>query len=113
MVMPAHQNRFYLSPIDESEKEMTSPFLGDRSAGPRWYEIRLQGHLHPRWAAWFDGLALTDEADGTTALRGQVIDQAALHGLLHRVRDTGLPLISVMQLDRGQRPTTTGAPVDP
>jgi hypothetical protein len=63
-----------------------------------WYEIRLKGHLDARWAAWFDGLALTREDDGTTCIRGPVIDQAALHGLLQRVRDLGLPLLTVMQV---------------
>ena len=67
--------------------------------GAGWYEIRLKGHLDSRWAAWFDGLSLTTAADGTTALRGPVADQAALHGVLQRVRDTGLPLISVTPLD--------------
>jgi hypothetical protein len=59
------------------------------------YEIRLKGHLEPRWADWFDGLTLTQESDGTTVLRGSVVDQAALHGLLGKVRDLGLPLIAV------------------
>ncbi len=59
------------------------------------YEIRLQGHLEARWAAWFDGLSLTREGDGTTLICGQVVDQAALHGLLQKVRDVGLPLVSV------------------
>ena len=63
------------------------------------YEIRVKGHLASRWAAWFDGMSLTNESDGTTSIRGRVIDQAALHGLLQRLRDTGLPLISVTQLD--------------
>jgi hypothetical protein len=63
------------------------------------YEIRVRGHLEFRWASWFDGMTLTKESDGTTSIRGPVIDQAALHGLLHRLRDTGLPLISVRQLD--------------
>jgi len=62
------------------------------------YEIRLQGHLGPRWAAWFDGLSLTNEDDGTTILRGAVVDQAALHGLLHKLRDLGLPLMSLVQV---------------
>jgi hypothetical protein len=60
-----------------------------------WYEIRLQGRLGPRWSAWFDGLAVTAGPDGTTVLRGPVADQSALHGLLQRLRDLGLPLISV------------------
>jgi hypothetical protein len=59
------------------------------------YEIRLKGHLNARWADWFDGLALTQESDGTTMLSGSVVDQAALHGLLGKVRDLGLPLIAV------------------
>jgi hypothetical protein len=57
--------------------------------------LRLKGHLAGRWAAWFDGLSLRLESDGTTVLHGPVADQAALHGLLQKVRDTGLPLISV------------------
>ena len=63
------------------------------------YEIRLQGRLEARWAAWFGELSLTTENDGTTVLRGQVADQAALHGLLQKVRDLGLPLISVIHVD--------------
>jgi hypothetical protein len=57
----------------------------------------VQGQLEPRWAAWFDGFALTPEPDGITLISGTVIDQAALHGLLHSLRDLGLPLISVTQ----------------
>jgi hypothetical protein len=63
------------------------------------YEIRLKGHLDSRWAAWFDGLSLTNESDGTTVISGLVADQAALHGLLQKVRDVGLPLVSVTQVD--------------
>ena len=59
------------------------------------YEIRLKGHLEPRWADWFDGLTMTQDSDGSTVLRGSVVDQAALHGLLGKVRDLGLPLIAV------------------
>ncbi len=69
---------------------------------PGWYEIRLKGHLDARWAAWFDGLDLTREADGTTCIRGPVVDQAALHGLLQRVRDLGLPLLAVRRVDPEQ-----------
>ena len=61
------------------------------------YEIRLKGHLNARWADWFDGLSLTQESDGTTVLSGSVVDQAALHGLLGKVRDLGLPLIAVQR----------------
>lgn len=63
------------------------------------YEIRVQGHLAARWSELFDGHSLTAERDGVTRITGPVLDQAALHGLLRRVRDTGLPLLSVTQLD--------------
>ncbi len=61
------------------------------------YEIRVKGHLDARWSAWFDGLSLTMESDGTTVIAGRVVDQAALHGLLQRLRDVGMPLISITQ----------------
>ena len=70
------------------------------------YEIRLKGHLDSRWAAWFDGLNLCTDSDGTTVIHGLVADQSALHGLLQKVRDIGLPLISVTRVDPDQ-PTTT------
>jgi len=63
------------------------------------YEIRIEGHLGTRWAAWFDGLSVTNEDDGTTVLRGSVVDQAALHGLLQRLRDIGIPLISLTPIE--------------
>ena len=63
------------------------------------YEIRLGGHLAPRWVAWFDGMTLTRADDSTTVLTGPVVDQAALHGLLRKVRDLGLPLLAVTQID--------------
>ena len=66
------------------------------------YEIRLEGRLDDRWTTWFDGLALTHDSDGTTTLRGDVVDQAALHGLLQRIRDLGVPLVSVTHLDPQQ-----------
>ncbi len=77
---------------------MSASPSGGRHRPPPRYEIRLHGHLEPRWAAWFDGLTLTNDSDGTTALRGAVVDQAALHGVLQKVRDTGLPLFSVTEL---------------
>ena len=63
------------------------------------YEIRLRGHLDPRWAAQFAGLSLTQESEGSTLIAGPVVDQAALHGLLRRVRDLGLPLVSVLKVE--------------
>lgn len=59
------------------------------------YEIRVKGHLSSQWAEWFGGLTITLEDNGDTLLAGPVVDQAALHGLLRRVRDSGLPLVSV------------------
>jgi hypothetical protein len=63
-----------------------------------WYEIRLQGRLEPRWSARFENMTLTT-GDGFTLLTGPVVDQAALHGLLHQLRDMGLPLVSVLQVE--------------
>ena len=81
--------------------------MSEISTGPHYnpgqYEIRLKGHLDSRWAAWFDGLSLTNSSDGTTIICGPVVDQAALHGLLQKVRDLGLPLVSVTQVQSGQR----------
>jgi hypothetical protein len=66
---------------------------------PAQYELRIQDHLDTRWAAWFDGLSIDHEPDGTSVIRGAVVDQAALHGLLAKVRDLGLRLIAVRRLD--------------
>jgi hypothetical protein len=66
---------------------------------PAQYEIRLQGYLDARWADQFENLSFTHASDGTTILAGLVVDQAALYGLLRKVRDLGLPLLSVMQVD--------------
>lgn len=69
---------------------------------PVLYEIRVRGHLDDRWADWFEGLTITREDNGDTVLTGPVIDQAELHGLLRKVRDLGMPLISVTRIDSGQ-----------
>ena len=68
---------------------------------PGLYEIRIKGHLANRWAAWFGGLTITLKEDGSTLLTGPVVDQAALHGLLKKVRDLGMPLISVIRVELG------------
>ncbi len=70
---------------------------GTTGTGSLQYDIRVKGHLDARWAAWFDGLTLTNESDGTTVIRGPVVDQAALHGVLQKLRDLGMPLVSVTQ----------------
>ena len=77
----------------------------DRSHEPSRYEIRVRGRLDARWAAWFDGLSLTYESDGITVIQGPIVDQAALHGLLRKVRDLGLPLIAVTQVDPTSSPS--------
>jgi hypothetical protein len=64
------------------------------------YQFRLKGHLGPEWAGWFGGLAITQEPNGETLVTGRVADQAALHGLLRKVRDLGMTLISVMVVER-------------
>ncbi|HWQ15620.1 MAG TPA: hypothetical protein VNL77_22660 [Roseiflexaceae bacterium] len=73
--------------------ETHEPTIAQDGAGR--YEIRIRGHLDARWANWFDGLTVAHEHDGTTVLAGPVVDQAALYGVLRKVRDLGLPLISV------------------
>ena len=69
---------------------------------PMVYQIRITGHLGREWTEWFDGLGITLEANGDTLLTGPVVDQAALHGLLKKVRDLGMPLVSVNSVRPGQ-----------
>jgi hypothetical protein len=70
----------------------------EKNRQPPCYEIRLKGHLDARWTDWFEDLTITLEEDGNSLLTGLVVDQAALHGLLKKVRDLGMPLISVVQV---------------
>ena len=72
---------------------------------PVVYQIRLKGHLDSQWTDWFEGLTITLEEDGDTLLTGPVIDQAALHGLLKKVRDLGMPLVSVNFVNLGRTKT--------
>ena len=69
---------------------------------PMVYQIRIKSHLGRQWTDWFEGLAITLEDNGETLLTGQVVDQAALHGLLKKVRDVGMPLLSVSPMKPGQ-----------
>ena len=82
---------------------MTETDPGPSSDSGR-YEIRIGGRLAPRWATWFDGMTLTTAGDGTTVLAGSLADQAALHGVLGRIRDLGLPLVSVTRLEVDRPP---------
>ncbi len=72
------------------------------TSNTQYYEIRLKGHLDDGWAEWFEGLTITLEDNGDTLLTGPLVDQAALHGLLKKVRDLGMPLVSVCPLEPGQ-----------
>jgi hypothetical protein len=84
---------------DTSDRSEAVTGTNHRWEGEEVYEIRVKGHLDGRWAAWFDGLHLTRDDGGTTFIRGRVADQAALHGLLSKMRDLGLPLLSVVRVD--------------
>lgn len=73
----------------ESNRDQSEPFV---------YQIRIEGHLRSGWTDWFEGLTLTFEENGNTLITGPVVDQAALHGLLRKVRDLGIPLLSVIRI---------------
>ena len=70
---------------------------------PRYYEIQIKGHLDDRWSDWFGGMTITLEENGNTLVTGPLVDQAALHGLLKKVRDLGMPLISVNPVQPGRQ----------
>ena len=72
---------------------------------PTIYQIRIKGHLGRHWTDWFEGLTITLEDNGETLLTGLVVDQAALHGVLKKVRDLGMPLLSVVGVKPGQAET--------
>ena len=78
---------------------------------PMIYQIRLKGHLGRQWTAWFEGLTITLEDNGETRLTGPVVDQAALHGLLRKVRDLGLPLLAVTHVKPGQADASEVSPI--
>ena len=109
--MCAHQVRSYGSSVTTDDHTLDNPSgasAADHGGIPQ-YEIRVKGLLGSRWTAWFDGLAITNEGDGTTVIRGPVVDQAALHGLLQKLRDIGIPLVSLTELP----PDATNAPSAP
>jgi hypothetical protein len=85
---------------------MSRPTGDDPTQGPfDLYEIRVRGVLDGRWSAWFDGLEVSSDQAGQTRISGPVADQAALHGLLAKVRDLGLPLLSVRRIDPDEEPS--------
>ena len=81
----------------------TAPEDHEDQYEPGLYEIRIKGHLDNRWADWFDGLTIIREDNGETRLIGPVTDQAALHGILKKIRDLGMPLLSVNVVDPNSR----------
>ena len=102
-----HLARYVLGPglgecTGEREQHRTTGKRNNHRPGahaPVQYELRIEGHLDEHWSAWFGGLVLTREGDGTTTLSGAVTDQAELHGLLSKVRDLGTTLISVKLIE--------------
>ena len=98
--MRAHHVRPYVRLVstDDHTNEATNRRPGAEVSAAQRYEIRVKGHLGSRWACWFDGMNLTDEDDGTTVIRGPVVDQAALHGQLQTLRDLGITLLSLIPL---------------
>jgi hypothetical protein len=80
----------------------TTPTSTEGYQEPGHYEIRIKGHLDNRWAEWFEGFTITLENNGETRLSGTVVDQSALHGLLRKVRDLGMPLVSVNRVEPGR-----------
>jgi hypothetical protein len=94
--MTAHQVRSYGPNVTADDRSNSTPPATHTST--LQYEVRVKGHLGPRWSAWFDGMTITAEVDGTTVITGPVVDQAALHGLLQKLRDVAVPLVSLQQL---------------
>ena len=108
LAMCTHPVRPY-GPFVTTDDRTPDPHRGAPTADhgtTQHYEIRVRGHLGSRWATWFDGLELSHEDDGTTVISGPVTDQAALHGLIQKLRDVGLPLISLVPVPTHPRGTS-------
>jgi hypothetical protein len=91
--MTGHKRYKVMSNDLESKQTLSQPVI---------YQIRLKGHLGSQWTDWFEGLTITLEEDGDTLLTGPVVDQAALHGLLKKVRDLGMPLVSINRVQSNE-----------
>lgn len=72
---------------------------------PEFYEIRVKGHIGDSWASWFEGMTIRHEESGETVLNGPLVDEAALHGVLMKIRDLGLPLVEVKRIETGVKPS--------
>jgi hypothetical protein len=110
--MTAHQVRSYgpaVSTNDPASQPASPAGTAAQHPAPE-YEIRCAGRLAPRWTSWFDGLTVTTGEDGTTVLRGPVVDQAALHGLLQKLRDVGIPLLSLTPIPPTAQPDQQPTP---
>jgi hypothetical protein len=105
VVIRAHHIERHLRVSRTKEAISMSDIPTAPNSGAGHYEIRVRGHLARRWAAWFDGMTLTQHDDGTTVIHGTVVDQAALHGLLSRLNDLGVPLVSVTPTPHTDPPT--------
>jgi hypothetical protein len=88
--------------MNNDGKDARHEMFDKQNSNAKVYEIRLKGHLGSQWTEWFEGLIITLEDNGDTLLIGPVVDQAALHGLLKKVRDLGLPLVSISSVEPGQ-----------
>ena len=89
--MTGHKGRMVMTDTLDQKTDPSQPMV---------YQIRIKGHLGSQWTDWFGGLTVTLEDNGETLLTGPVVDQAALHGLLKKVRDLGMPLVSVVSVGR-------------
>ena len=85
---------------EPADEEVLGHSGAKSQSGGESYQIRVRGHLNSRWSGWFEGLAISHQEDGTTLLTGNITDQPALHGIIIRIRDLGLPLLSIVPMGK-------------